>query len=76
MKLIMETHRTGYSTEQVGETMTVGELIELLSMFDEDTPVYTSHDCRFTFGGISEADFDEEEADFDEEEEDNDEEAD
>ena len=58
-KLIMEAHRTGYSTNQIWSTMTVGELIEFLSQFDEDTPVYTSHDEGYTFGGISWDDFSE-----------------
>ena len=52
-KLIMETHRAGYGTDQIHSTMTVGDLIALLSDYDEDTPVYTSHDNGYTYGGIS-----------------------
>ncbi len=53
MKLIMEAERTGYAPDQIRRTMTVGELIDLLSQYDEDTPVYTSQDNGYTYGGIN-----------------------
>ena len=56
--LIMETRRSGYGPGQCNETMTVGELIELLSEYDEDTRVYTSHDKGYTYGSITSRDFD------------------
>ena len=65
MKLIIEVHRTGYATSQIDETMTVGDLIETLEQFEPDALVYTSHDNGYTFGGISESDFDEIEEDDD-----------
>ena len=34
--LILNTKRQGYGTDQCGETLTVGELIELLQDYDED----------------------------------------
>lgn len=50
--LIMEANRTGYSIDQIRETFTVGELIAFLSEYDEDTPIYTSQDGGYTFGGV------------------------
>ena len=56
-KLILSTSRSGYGTDQIRRTMTVGELIEALSRFDEDIPIYTGHDQQrdgswYTYGGI------------------------
>lgn len=53
MKLIIEANRTGYSTDQIRSTMTVGDLIELLQDYDENTLVYTSSDNGYTYGGIN-----------------------
>lgn len=30
--------------------MTAGELMDFLSQYDEDTPIYTTHDNRYTYG--------------------------
>lgn len=55
--LILNTSREGYSTSQCYTTLTVGELIEELSNYDEDTPVYFGNDRRggywYTYGSIS-----------------------
>jgi len=59
MKLIINARRNGYSTEQCGETLTVGELIGLLSDFNEDARIYLSHDNGYTFGEIKGEDFEE-----------------
>lgn len=57
--------RTAYSptdiVEKVG-TLTVGELIEILSGFDEDLPVVLNNDNGYTYGeiveyGIEEAEY-------------------
>lgn len=61
VKVILSTSRTGYATDQIRRTMTVGELIEVLSRFDEDTPIYTGHDQQrdgnwYTYGGIDQED--------------------
>lgn len=48
--------RNGYGPEQCGRTLTVRELIELLSEFDEDTEVFLSNDGGYTYGSITEAD--------------------
>jgi hypothetical protein len=59
MKILINAKRNGYGTEQCDHTMTVGELIEYLQQFEEDAPVYLKHDGGYTFGGITEGDFEE-----------------
>lgn len=66
-KLIMAVKREGYSTSQIYGTMTVGELMTFLEQFDEDMPIYTSHDRGYTYGSVEEYDF--REVDSDDEEE-------
>lgn len=58
-KLIIEARRNGYATDQCGDTLTVGELIEILQEYDKETPVYLSHDKGYTFGSINYNDFEE-----------------
>jgi hypothetical protein len=58
-KLIYSTFREGYSIDQVRKTMTVGELIDFLSQYDEDTPIYLDFDNGYTYGGITEDRFEE-----------------
>ncbi len=67
-KLIIETEREGYATDQVEKTMTVGELIELLHYYDEDAPVYLSFDGGYTYGGLRAGRFDLQEDEPEEEE--------
>lgn len=59
-KIIINASRQGYGTDQIRHTMTVGELIEFLSDYDEDTPVYLGHDMQdygwYTYGGITQGD--------------------
>ena len=52
-KILLETNRSGYDTNQVGSTLTVGELIGMLMDFDEETPVYFSNDNGYTYGRLS-----------------------
>ena len=59
MKLFIEGRRNGYTPEQCGETMTVGDLIEWLSQYDEDTEVYLNNDRGYTYGNIDEFSFSE-----------------
>lgn len=66
--LFIEGKRNGYSVDQCGRTLTVGELIELLSEYDESTPVYLRNDNGYTYGSITEYDISNEDI----EEEDND----
>lgn len=48
--------RNGYGPEQCGRTLTVKELIEVLSEFDEDTEIFLSNDGGYTYGSITEDD--------------------
>ena len=72
MKLIINANREGYGTDQIRRTMTVGELIDCLSQYDEDAPVYIGNDRQsygwYTYGGIQAHDIEEAEDDEDEEE--------
>ena len=65
MKLFIEGRREGYSTEQVGRTMTVRQLIDFLNNFDDDTRIYLNNDNGYTYGSITESSFEEK---FDDEE--------
>jgi len=51
-ELLIIANREAYSTSQVGDTMTVGELIEVLENYDENDRVYLCHDNGYTYGGI------------------------
>lgn len=59
--LFLEGRRNGYSIEQCGKTFTVSELIDFLSEFDEDIPIYLSNDRGYTFGNIDDLSFELEE---------------
>ena len=61
MKILIEGRRNGYSPEQCGRTMTVGELIEYLGQFDEDAEVFLNNDNGYTYGNISYDSFEESE---------------
>ena len=50
--LLIEAKREFYGMDQIRGTMTAGELIELLSEYDEDTPVAISNDNGYTYGRI------------------------
>lgn len=50
-KIFLNAEREGYAPDQIHRTMTVGELIEFLENFDEDSEVYLSHDSGYTYGG-------------------------
>ncbi len=65
--LFITGNRNGYSPQQCGRTMTVGELIAYLEQFGEDTPVYLKNDRGYTYGSITERDFEDDE--YDEEDE-------
>jgi hypothetical protein len=57
--LFITGNRNGYSPEQCGKTMTVGDLMEYLAEFDEDSPIYLRNDGGYTYGSIKESDFSE-----------------
>ena len=59
--LYINANRNGYGIDQIHSTMTVSQLINYLSQFDEDAKVYLKHDGGYTYGGITEFDFEDEE---------------
>ena len=59
--LYINAVREGYEIDQIRHTMTVGQLMNWLEQFDEDTPVYLKHDRGYTYGGITEDKFEESE---------------
>lgn len=61
--LYIDAKREGYGIDQIRRTMTVGELIDYLQQFDEDTQVYLRHDRGYTYGGISMNSFEDEDLD-------------
>lgn len=56
-KVFIEGRRDGYSPEQCGRTMTVGELIAYLENFDEDAKIYLENDGGYTYGYITKGSF-------------------
>ena len=65
--LMIEGRREGYGPSKLHRTMTVGELIDYLSQFDEDTLVILNNDNGYTYGSITDSSF--EEASFNENDE-------
>ena len=55
-ELFINGKRKGYGTDQCGKTLTVGELIEILQEYDEDSPVYLRNDNGYTYGSITRSD--------------------
>ena len=53
MVLTIDGAREGYTIKQISSTMTVGQLIDYLSDFDDDTPVMINNDNGYTYGSIS-----------------------
>lgn len=62
--------RDGYSPDQCGRTMTVGELIAYLEDFPEDAEVYLKNDNGYTYGRITTGSFEEDEIESEDEEDD------
>ena len=67
-QLVLNTVREGYGTDQIDETMTVGELIRYLEGHDEDTKIYLAFDNRYTYGAILESRFEDDDNDDEDEE--------
>ena len=65
--LTIDGRREGYAPDQISGTMTVGELINFLSDYDEDTPIMINNDNGYTYGSISWSSFRDEEMEDDEE---------
>ena len=64
-RIVIDAQNEGYNFKQIQNTMTVGELIELLQDFDKDTKIYLSFDNRYTVGGLRAGMIEAEEADED-----------
>jgi hypothetical protein len=65
--LIINAKRNGYSPEQCGKTLTVGELIRELECFDSEAPIYFCHDNGYTYGSVTTNDFEEREVETEDE---------
>ena len=61
--VVLNTNRSGYSVDQCGTTLTVGELVDTLTQCDENTPVYFKNDNGYTYGHIGFEDIDIEKSD-------------
>ena len=74
--IMFNTGRDGYTVGQCddyyGKTMTAGELIEFLSEYDEDTPIYYKNDDGYTYGSIVDGRIEEEYVDDDDDDEEDD----
>ena len=55
--VVIEASRTAHNPSQVKQTMTVGELIDLLSEYNENSPVVLSHGNGYIYDGIMRYDF-------------------
>lgn len=52
--VVFEASREGYGIDQIADrAMTVGELISILSDYDEDALFVLSHDNGYTYGSVS-----------------------
>lgn len=57
--LFFETERYAYAAEECTNTMTVGELIGFLEMYNDDTLIMFSNDNGYTYGRLRESDISE-----------------
>lgn len=60
-QIIITTHRDTYSADEV-RSMSVEDLISILSGFDPNAKVILSFDNGYTYGGVQEEDIEEIEA--------------
>lgn len=51
-KLIINTNKDAYSTNQISYTMTVGDLKAFLEDLEDDTLIYLSFDGGYTYGAL------------------------
>jgi len=65
--LFFETERHAYAPEECTDTMTVGELKELLENYNDDTLIIYSNDNGYTYGRVWESEIREGEVDDEEE---------
>ena len=53
-RVYLNTTRYGYTPDQAGATMSVGELIDALSDYDMEDLVYFRNDDGYTYGYLDE----------------------
>ena len=51
--IFIDGRRDAYSPAQCGDTMTVGELKEMLEQFNDEDEVFLSNDNGYTYGKIT-----------------------
>ena len=51
-KLIIIANKDSYSTDDIYNTMTVGDLKSFLEDLEDDTPIYLSFDNGYTYGAL------------------------
>lgn len=51
--VFIDAVNSGYSVEQVETTMTVADLVELLSCYEPESSVFLRFDNGYTYGGIA-----------------------
>jgi hypothetical protein len=52
LMLVISAVKECYGIDDVGSTMTVGEIIDYLKQYADDTPVCISNDNGYTYGAI------------------------
>lgn len=57
--LFIKADPDGYTPAQCGGTFTVGELKELLESYNDDMPIYLKFNNGYSYGSISDLNFDE-----------------
>ena len=50
--IIFEAEREGYTKSQVWRPVTVVELREFLEQYEDDVPIFLSHDRGYTYGTL------------------------
>ena len=51
--VFIDVARETYSPREATRTLTVGQLIEILEEFDQDSPVIVRHDNGYTYGTLA-----------------------
>lgn len=69
MRIFINAHNNGYNPEQCGNTITVGELKDILENYEEDTKIYLKFNNGYTYGSVHGYQFEDDFEDEDEEEE-------
>jgi hypothetical protein len=53
-RIYIAGRRNGYTPDQCGKTMTVGELIEYLECYNDFDEIFLRNDGGYTYGNITE----------------------